>query len=330
MLKKLLYILAAILLLLLIVYLCGPKVSFDKIVDSPPTKWATMPLEKLDQAIADKEATIKDLKPDNQARIVWQDSTKSRTGIAVCYLHGFSASQEEGDPVHQTIADTLGANMFLSRLYDHGRSDINSFQNMTPQQLIDSANEAIDIASRLGDTLLVVSCSTGGTLSAYLASKRDDIDALVMYSPNIDLYDKRSELLLMPWGEQIAKVVYGGDYSDHDYTPKQAQYWNKLYHIDATFMMRNMLDQTMTDEVFKKIDIPVFLGYYYEDEEHSDHVVSVQAMRDFYQTISTPKSQKMEVAFITPRKHVLSSYLFSQDVGVVIDSTVSFIDKVIR
>lgn len=163
-----------------------------------------------------------------------------------------------------------------------------------------------------------------------MASKRDDIDALVMYSPNIDLYDKRSELLLMPWGEQIAKVVYGGDYSDHDYTPKQAQYWNKLYHIDATFMMRNMLDQTMTDEVFKKIDIPVFLGYYYEDEEHSDHVVSVQAMRDFYQTISTPKSQKMEVAFITPRKHVLSSYLFSQDVGVVIDSTVSFIDKVIR
>ena len=41
------------------------------------------------------------VKPENEARIIWQnDSLKNKTEYAVVYLHGFSASQEEGDPVH--------------------------------------------------------------------------------------------------------------------------------------------------------------------------------------------------------------------------------------
>jgi len=40
------------------------------------------------------------LKPDNEARIIWaNDSVKSKTPWAIVYLHGFSSSQAEGDPV---------------------------------------------------------------------------------------------------------------------------------------------------------------------------------------------------------------------------------------
>ena len=43
---------------------------------------------------------MKGIKPDNQARIIWADSSKKeKTKIAFLYLHGFSASQAEGDPV---------------------------------------------------------------------------------------------------------------------------------------------------------------------------------------------------------------------------------------
>ena len=36
--------------------------------------------------------------------------------MSVVYLHGFSASQEEGDPVHYDFAQKFGCNLFLAAL----------------------------------------------------------------------------------------------------------------------------------------------------------------------------------------------------------------------
>src|SRR5688500_12726384 len=44
------------------------------------------------------------LKKDNEARIVWADSSRAKTPYSIVYLHGFSASQKEGDPVHLRLA----------------------------------------------------------------------------------------------------------------------------------------------------------------------------------------------------------------------------------
>src|SRR5690606_2388877 len=68
-----------------------------------------------------QQESLHKLKPDNEARIIWaDDSTKSRTPYALVYLHGFSASQEEGDPVHTRFAKTFGCNLYLPRLAEHG------------------------------------------------------------------------------------------------------------------------------------------------------------------------------------------------------------------
>ena len=324
--KKLSKVLIAVFLLLVIIYLLGPRVKFDAIKEPSDSHWLTEPIGDLDSLIAAQEATVVDLKPDNQARIIWNDTVGVRTGISVVYLHGFSASQEEGDPIHEDVAKRYGANLYLARLDDHGRSDSMSFVNSTPQKMIDSANEAIDIGTRLGDTLIVISCSTGGTLSAYLASIRDDIDALVMYSPNIDLYDSKSELLLNPWGKQIAELVFGGIYNTIKYDDNAIKYWNDAYHINGAFMVRDLLDKTMTNQVFSKIKIPVFLGYYYKDEERSDHVVSVPDMVDFFNAISTPSQLKRKVAYPDAERHVISSWIFSKSIDKVKNDTYEFLD----
>ncbi len=328
--KRFLKILLVLGLILFIAYILGPRVEFDTIQESKSSTWMSTPLSEMDSLIASKESQVLDLKPDNEARIIWSDSVGVRTGISVVYLHGFSASQEEGDPLHTEVAERYGANLYLARLYDHGRSDSMSFEDITPQDLIDSASEAIDIGTRLGDTLVVISCSTGGTLSAYLASIRDDIDALVMYSPNIDLYDSKSELLLRPWGRQIAEAVFGGIYNTISYDDNAIKYWNDAYHIQGTFMVRDLIDQTMTDEVFSKIDIPVFLGYYFKNEEESDHVVSVPDMVRFFDKISTPNHLKTKVAYPNAERHVISSWVFSQSIPEVRNDTYSFLDRLLN
>ncbi|MFX8354900.1 hypothetical protein ABTL90_19390, partial [Acinetobacter baumannii] len=69
----------------------------------------------LEKQVTAIEAVHK-IKPNNQARIVWaNDSIKEKTEYAIVYLHGFSASQEEGNPVHINIAKYFGCNLYLSR-----------------------------------------------------------------------------------------------------------------------------------------------------------------------------------------------------------------------
>ena len=49
--------------------------------------------------------------------------------------------------------------------------------------------------------------STGGTLALHLAGGDKDIVALLLYSPNIEIYDKNAKLLTGHWGLQLANSL---------------------------------------------------------------------------------------------------------------------------
>ncbi|HEY4338298.1 MAG TPA: alpha/beta hydrolase, partial [Puia sp.] len=102
---------------LVILYFAGPHPS--KPVYSPEQPVAPAEPAALENYIRSKEAAHR-LKPDNEARIVWADSTRRKTPYVIVYLHGFSASQGEGDPVHHFIASKYGCNLYLPRLAEHG------------------------------------------------------------------------------------------------------------------------------------------------------------------------------------------------------------------
>src|SRR3974390_186333 len=99
---------------IIIIYLVGPHPSIPKYAHQLPV----LPADPagLEKNVQQQESAHK-LKPDNEARIIWaSDSLRQKTDYAFVYLHGFSASQKEGDPVHRNIAKEFGANLYLSRL----------------------------------------------------------------------------------------------------------------------------------------------------------------------------------------------------------------------
>src|SRR5687767_12250881 len=96
------------------------------------------------------------LKAGNEAQIVWTDTSHSKTEYAVVYLHGFSASQKEGDPVHRRFAEAFHCNLFLSRLSDHGVDTTESMLLFTADRLWASAKEALAIGGQLGEKVIVV------------------------------------------------------------------------------------------------------------------------------------------------------------------------------
>lgn len=134
-----------LLLVLVIVYFSGPKPKhpeYNKVFS--PMAGAPVALNAF---ISMKEHMHK-LKPDNEARIVWADSVPKKTEYAVVYLHGFSASQMEGDPVHRQFAKAFGANLYLARLADHGIDTTETLLNFTADRFWNSAKEALAMGKR--------------------------------------------------------------------------------------------------------------------------------------------------------------------------------------
>src|SRR5688572_8795733 len=132
-------------LLLAGVYFLGPQPEapvFSKKLPVVPQS-----ADALEEYITKKESRHK-IKPQNEAMIVWRDSSKARTPYAVLYLHGFSASHMEGDPVHQAFARDFGCNLYLSRLSDHGVDTTEQLLYFTADRFWESAKEAFAITKQ--------------------------------------------------------------------------------------------------------------------------------------------------------------------------------------
>ncbi len=306
----------------------GPTVKYPPINADPIV--FDIPLETLDDYIESVESETDDIKPGNEAKIIWADSTETKTEYAVVYLHGFSASSREGHPLHVNFARRYGCNLYLPRLYDHGRASDDTFKDLIPGNLVNSAKEAIAIGKLLGEKIILMSCSTGGTLSAILAPHDPSIHSMFMYSPNIDIYDRTLELAIRPWGKQMIDIALNGEYNHVQYGDEARKYWSETYHSDGILALKYLIEEEMNEALFSKIDIPIYMGYYFKDAENQDNVVSVSRMLEFYEQVNTDGNMKRKHAFPNAGKHVITSYIFSKDFENVQKKTFKFAEEVLR
>jgi pimeloyl-ACP methyl ester carboxylesterase len=303
----------AILAVITIFYLFGPHPKTPVYSNTMPAVPADA--NSLQQYVQQQEGMHK-LKPNNQARIVWyNDTTKAKTGYAIVYLHGFSASQEEGAPIHTNIAKEFGCNLYLSRLAEHGIDTADPMINLTPEEYWESAKQALAIGKQLGNKVILMGTSTGGTNALQLAATYpDDVAAVVLLSPNIAIHDPNAWVLDKPWGLQIARMVKHSHYvTATDDRDIYKQYWYSQYPLEAAVELQEMLETTMTKENFEKVKQPLLLLYYYRDEQHQDSVVSVPAMLKMFDELGTPGNEKVKEAVPNAGDHVLGSFIKSKD-----------------
>ncbi len=263
----------------------------------------------LDAYLAQSEAGYPDLIPGAEKTIVWASPEKTRTPVSVVYLHGFSATRQETRPLSDSIAAALGANLFYTRLAGHGRSD-DAMGEASINDWLNDTIEAYAIGRRLGERVVVIGTSTGGTLATWLAARPDvdDLLAVVLVSPNFGPKDPTSRLLLWPWGTQLARMVVGPYYTWEPANFGHARFWKTRHPSSALVPMMGLVD--LVDGLdFARITQPLLVVY-----SPNDQVVNPALIAKAYPRFGSPIKEMVTLDDVgDPSNHVLAGDILSPD-----------------
>ena len=223
---------------------------------------ATPPTEpgELTAWLAAEEARFDDLVPGAEKHIQWvHPEAPAKTDLAVVYLHGFSATRQEVAPLCERLGDALHANVYFARLAGHGRSD-DAMAEATLDAWKQDAREAWAIGRTLGDKVLLVSTSTGGTLATWLATTvpQDELEAMVLMSPNFFPKDGTARLLTWPGRKLVLKAAVGDTREWEPANEGQSTFWTWRYPSSALLPMMDLVRLVELSDV-SRITTPALL-----------------------------------------------------------------------
>jgi esterase/lipase len=211
-------------------FLLGPRVLLDD-------TWPAAP--QIDDPVAylqEQESSVADIRPGDEKGIVWADPVnRITTPLSIVYLHGFSADRHELEPLISMLGSSLNANIFFTRLNGHARTAAALGEARASDWLEDTV-EALTIGLSIGDRVVLIGTSTGGTLAVWAATRpevRSDIAAVVLLSPNLKFYDSRARVLRWPWGQQLTGLLVGSErcHSDagREPSPAETRHWTVCF-----------------------------------------------------------------------------------------------------
>ncbi len=317
--KKMAPIFLIIVFVLIALFLAGPRPKVD--VQLKPV---ALP-EDLDQYLAESEARFTDITPGTEKVIVWANAEKTKTPLAIVYLHGYSATRQEAAPLCDQIAAQLGANLFYTRLTGHGRSEA-AMAEATVNDWLNDTLEALEIGKRLGDSVIVVGVSTGGTLATWLAEQPDTdaVMAYVLMSPNFAPKDPAAQILTWPWAEQLVQLIVGPEHSWTPLNDQQARYWTHRYPSKALLPMMSLVKFVRASDL-ESIHTPVLVIY-----SPNDQVINVREVERAYARFGSEVKEIQVVAQSeNPEAHVLAGDILAPgDTPAMAEMILDFVARV--
>ncbi|MCO5164330.1 MAG: alpha/beta hydrolase [Mesorhizobium sp.] len=235
-------------------YLLGPRVASDTAVTFNEAALGADPAAYL----AASEAKVANIRPGLAKEIVWAyPASRAKTPLSIVYIHGFSASKGEVRPLPDKVAAALGANLYFTRLTGHGQDNA-AMGGASLNDWINDTAEALAVGRAIGEKVIVIATSTGGSLAAYAAAQPSlskDVAALVLISPNFGVQASGAGLLTGPWGLQIAELMIGNERGFEPANDLQKQFWTYRYPTKATLPMAATVALARR-QAYDKVTIP--------------------------------------------------------------------------
>ena len=97
--------------------------------------------------------------------------------------------------------------------------------------------------------------------------------------------------------------------------------------MESTIHLQKLVEVSMQTETFQRITAPVFMGYYYKNEEEKDKVVSIPALLKMYDELGTPENKKQKMIFPDAGDHVIISRLTTPNYNQPEKAALTFLEK---
>lgn len=272
------------------------------------------PVLVVGQGVADllaaREAAFDDITPGTEARVIWAGEPEARTPLSILYLHGFSATSEEIRPVPDNVAAALGANLIFARLAGHGR-DGDALAAARARQWVDDAALFLDLARAVGDRVLIIGTSTGGTLAAYAMTEPDmaeNVVGVVMVSPNFRVVNPAAALTELAFARAFVPFLAGAERAFEPLNDGQARYWTTRYGTGAVVSLGTLMRETRNRD-YAQVSVPVLALF-----SDRDQVVSAEATREFLAGWGGPVTlapQDLPDSGADPYHHVIAGDILS-------------------
>lgn len=286
--------------------------------------------DNLDNYLKSSESKYSDIVDGAQKQVVWNNNIPVKTKLSIVYLHGFSASAKELDPLIENLSNKLGANTYYTRLRGHGRSD-DAMAEATLDDWKTDVLESYRIGKLIGDNVIFIGTSTGATLSTWLIAQNsfndEDVIANILISPNFAVKSSGTWILKSSMGLWIAKQISGEYRSFTPHNEFHGKYWTERYPIDALQPMVLLLDEV--DNLDKSsVKTPHLMVYSPEDK-----VVDIdKAIETVTQMTNATVEQIPFTTSTDPYQHVLvgKASTLKDDVNVQVDKMQSIIETFIN
>ena len=223
----------------------------------------------VEKYINSSENKNKDILPWAKKRIYWNNSQlKTKTNIAIIYIHGFSASLGEIRPVPDILAKNLRANLYYSRLSGHGLTDDASLKDVDGKDWYYDIHEAFEIGYKIGDKILVIATSFGCTLVSEYLSKTDKNNYIlgnIFISPCFGISDFRLLLGRYTWSKFLFRLFLGKERKISNRNPEEKKWWCTTYPVEAILNLEICIEKIWKAD-FSKITSPGIFIYSPKDK----------------------------------------------------------------
>ena len=258
--------------------------------------------------ISRREAGLAGITSGCAARVVFANpASPAQTDVAVVYVHGFSATRQETAPLAENLARAWGANLFEARLRGHGRGGA-ALGVVRCEEWLSDAAEAIEVGRRLGRRVVVISCSTGSSLVAWLISHghAERVVASIWISPNFAPRNSSSRILTGPWGAQLVEPIVGPERSWTPSNELQGRYWTTRYPSSVLVEMQATVDLANRADLARH-QTPLLMIY-----SPRDRILSPAAMERRFADVGAARKEAQPFLDDTdPVHHVLAGAVLS-------------------
>ena len=213
------------------------------------------------------EEQFLDIKEGVEKKVIWANETNKKTPIAIVYIHGFTASSEEVRPLPDKIASDLNANLFFTRLTGHGRNS-KAMELCSISSWMKDLHEALEIGSKIGEKVVLMSSSTGGTISVTSALDKklsNKILGYIFISPNFGINNKFASLISWPFSEYWLKLILGKNIKHNPRNELNKKFWTMSYPTNALIPMGKLIKEVNKYD-YSTVDKPALFYFSMEDK----------------------------------------------------------------